>query len=317
MLPHMRRGREDSFLQPNRRPRIKYYSFRSDNALSLTNAGSTFAASFGNDQSWAGAKNVKIAAVRATIWFATPNLTLPAQMLLSFTYPGTETPPVQLAVDIPRGLHGFDGLNDRIRRRLVEFNVREDAFALDADWATQKINFVFKLPGTLSLGGSGARELAIILGLKKPFSTANNPTDPQATQSVSDSVDFLARSLADPVPGIIPGWTVDGTSESRVIAPFHARFEPLQFFNISTNLADGGLVGNAGVQLGVVAQVMIDRLPGEQIVYDPANPIEVDASAFEGVQLPLAVFILMDDKFNSVDTNGQAWTVTIRVREDL
>ena len=48
-----------------------------------------------------------------------------------------------------------------------------------------------------------------------------------------------------------------------------------------------------------------------------ANPIEVDASAFEGVQLPLAVFNLMDDKFNSVDTNGQAWTVTIRVREDL
>ena len=108
-----------------------------------------------------------------------------------------------------------------------------------------------------------------------------------------------------------------GLLKSRVIAPFHARFEPLQFFNISTNLADGGLVGNAGVQLGVIAQVMIDRLPGEQIVYDPANPIEVDASAFEGVQLPLAVFNLMDDKFNSVDTNGQAWTVTIRVREDL
>ncbi len=43
--------------------------------------------------------------------------------------------------------------------------------------------------------------------------------------------------------------------------------------------------------------------------------IQVDASAFEGAQLPVATFNLLDDKFNSLDTNGQPWTVTIRVRE--
>jgi hypothetical protein len=115
---------------------------------------------------------------------------------------------------------------------------------------------------------------------------------------------------------LIPGWTSTGSYERRLVAPYHARFDHIQFFNITTNLADGGMIGNGGVAQGVIAQVLLDRLAGEQIVYDPGNPIEVDASAFEGPQLPTATFNLLDDKYNSLDTNGQPWTVTIRVREE-
>ena len=108
--------RDSSALVPSTRPRVRFYTFRSDNATNVSNNGSTFSASFGNDNYWEGAKHVKISAVRATIWFAMPNLYRDATLLLTFQLPAEEAmgdedppdapPPVVVPVFIPRGLYG-------------------------------------------------------------------------------------------------------------------------------------------------------------------------------------------------------------------
>ncbi len=64
---------------------------------------------------------MKIAAVRAIIWFAMPNLYQDATLLLTFKLPPEEAqggedpsdapPPVVVPVFIPRNLYGYDGLN--------------------------------------------------------------------------------------------------------------------------------------------------------------------------------------------------------------
>ena len=82
--------RESTFLVPDTRPRVRFYTFRSDNSTGVSNNGSTFTASFGNDNYWEGAKHVKIAAVRATIWFAMPNLYRDAALRLTFQRPAEE-----------------------------------------------------------------------------------------------------------------------------------------------------------------------------------------------------------------------------------
>jgi hypothetical protein len=257
-----------------------------------------------------------------------PNLERDATLLLTFQLPAEEAktgappnplpPPVVVPVPIQRGLYGYDGINALISRSLTASGLSSNAFQLYADFATQKINMVFKVPGTVEFQGLGQLDLLLMLGFAKPSFTPIAPTDPHVMQEPeeTDAKDYYAAA-GGRYEALIPGWTATGTREQRFVAPYHARFDHIQFFNITSNLADGGMVGNGGVSQGVIAQVLINRLPGEQIVYDPGNPIEVDASAFEGAQIPMATFNLLDDKFNSLDTNGQPWTVTIRVREDL
>jgi hypothetical protein len=114
----------------------------------------------------------------------------------------------------------------------------------------------------------------------------------------------------------IPGWSSSGAFIQRIPAPFHARFDHVQYFNIQSNLADGGLYGNNGVAQNIIAQVLIDRLVGEQIVYDPNIPIELPTTAFNNGNWPTSgTFTLMDDKFRPCDTNGQPWTITIRLQQ--
>ena len=62
----------------------RFYTFRSDDAKSVSSDGSTFSVSFGNkDPSWADVRNVKISAVRATIWWTVPNLQQTSRVSLS------------------------------------------------------------------------------------------------------------------------------------------------------------------------------------------------------------------------------------------
>jgi len=82
--------RDSLLLAPDTRPRVRFYTFRSDNATSLSNLGSTFSVSFGNDSYWEGAKHVKIAAVRATLWFSMPNLQSDAGIRLTFQLPASD-----------------------------------------------------------------------------------------------------------------------------------------------------------------------------------------------------------------------------------
>jgi hypothetical protein len=114
----------------------------------------------------------------------------------------------------------------------------------------------------------------------------------------------------------IPGWTSTETKTGRIYAPYHARFDRIQYFNLWSNLVDGGFYGNNGQAKGVIAQVLIDRLVGEQIVYDPNIPIEHHTQAFSNGSWPTkGEFQLLDDKFCSCDTNGQSWTITVRIQQ--
>ena len=284
--------------------------------MSVSGDGSTFTVSFGNrDPDWSRVQKVKLSAVRSTIWWTVPNIHS-TSIHLHFEKPtndGGDVPTITMydvEVHIPKGLYGYGALNTLIDTALVSQSIPKGTFSFYADYATQKIVLRFKWPGSVRFGSS---ELATVLGFLRPPQSAFTPSDVQRAQSVDtgEAPEWQSSSTTYTVSNIPSGLLFKG-----IEAPFSARFDHIQYFNIQTSLADGGLYGNNGVAQNVIAQVLIDRQVGEQIVYDPNIPIQVDTSAFSNGHWPsLATFSLMDDKFRPCDTNGQPWTITIRLQE--
>ena len=301
----------------NRRALLeRYYSFRSDDAVSTNSDGSSFTVGFGHaDPAWQRVQKVKLSAVRSTIWWTVPNVQATSiylyfQRTSSDTFGNSLAAVYSVEVKIPKGLYGYNALNSLIDTALVNQNIPKGTFSLYADYATQKINLRFKWAGHVRFGSS---ELATILGFYRPPLNSLSPTDPQRAQSVDlgEAPEWTSAST------IYEALTIPaGTGYSSLIAPYHARFDHIQYFNVQSSLADGGLFGNSGVAQNIIAQVLIDRQVGEQIVYDPNIPIQVDTTAFTNGNWPSsATFTLLDDKFRSCDTNGQPWTITIRLQE--
>ncbi len=296
----------------------RFYTFRSDDAQSVSSDGSTFTVCFGNrDPSWSDVRNVKISAVRATIWWTVPNIDA-TSLYITFVTPVSGTVPIlyenqDVEVKIPRGLYGFGALNTLIDDALTAAALPRGSFSLYANYATQKIELSFKRPGFVRLGNA---DLARVLGFLKPQQSAFAPTEVNQNQAVESGEAPSWNGVATQYFAAIPGWSSSGAFIQRIPAPFHARFDHVQYFNIQSNLADGGLYGNNGVAQNIIAQVLIDRLVGEQIVYDPNIPIELPTTAFNNGNWPTSgTFTLMDDKFRPCDTNGQPWTITIRLQQ--
>ena len=260
-------------------------------------------------------KSAKISAVRSTIWWTVPNLE-DTSLFLTFLVPASDTiNPITTRTDvevkIAKGLYGYGAINALISEALRAKNVTTSAFTLYADYATQKIQCKFGQPGYMRLGSA---QLAEMLGFKHPQTTASAPT------VQSDSVDQGEAPEWQDATTVyncsIPGWKSTETKTGRIYAPYHARFDRIQYFNLWSNLVDGGFYGNNGQAKGVIAQVLIDRLVGEQIVYDPNIPIEHHTQAFSNGSWPTkGEFQLLDDKFRSCDTNGQSWTITVRIQQ--
>ena len=174
----------------NRRALLeRYYSFRSDDALSTNSDGSSFTVGFGHaDPAWVRVQKVKLSAVRATIWWTVPNVQA-TSIYLYFQRTATDTFGNSLAavynveVKIPKGLYGYNALNSLIDTALANQNIPKGTFSLYADYATQKINLRFKWPGHVRIGSA---ELATVLGFYRPPLNSRSPTDPQRAQSAGD-----------------------------------------------------------------------------------------------------------------------------------
>ena len=296
----------------------RFYAFRSDDAADISSDGSRFTVNFGTrDPSWADVKSAKISAVRSTIWWTVPNLE-DTSLFLTFLVPSSDlVNPITVQTDIEvkfaKGLYGYGALNTLISDALRLRNVPTSAFTLYADYATQKIQLRFGRPGYVR---QGSVQLAEMLGFKHPQATAAAPSDLAQQTSVEQGEAPERQDSTSVYRCAIPGWTSPEASSGRVYAPYPARFDRIQYFNLWSNLVDGGFYGNNGQAKGVIAQVLIDRLVGEQIVYDPNIPIEHHTQAFSRGNWPTkGEFQLLDDKFRPCDTNGQSWTITVRIQQ--
>jgi hypothetical protein len=109
-----------------------------------------------------------------------------------------------------------------------------------------------------------------------------------------------------------------GAGHSLVAAPFHARFDTIQYLQVASDIVDTGFYTNNGQASNVIAQVMINVSAGTQIVYEPSVPLEVATSRFSSSTgsggVTRARFILYDQDMTPCDTMGQTWTILLRLK---
>ena len=250
--------------------------------------GSTFTFEFGQNGLQLDSKNVSIAIVRGTFWWTIPNI---ADSTIELTFPAVPNayPTLSISVDIPKGLYTYQLLNERLYYALSTLQTDYEDFPsqavyLQADLAIQKLAFACAVPVSIRLRSRSDRvenNLAYVLGF---------PVD-----------DSMIYSL---------------TEAGLISAPEYARFDSVQFLQVaSQDLCDTGIVQNDGTSRGVIAQITINVPPGAQITYDPSNPLEIPTTVFSGSRPKAqAKMTLLDHNGETVDTNGQVWSVLVRVR---
>lgn len=223
------------------------------------------------------AQNVSVALIQSTIWWTIPNFqACVIQVYVTDEKKGEVNVPVQ----IPKGIYNYKQINVLIGNALEDQQFPRTLVQFVENGATSTIDLVFSAPGAL-LFPSGSCE--------KQFGYDGN-------------VRYEYTGLL-------------GAASKFIRAPRTASFDTIQYLTIGTDLVDDGFRLNGGVFRGVIANVVVNALPGYQITAEPATPLEVASNVFEGAAgRTRATFHLMDQDGNAVDTNGEAWTLLLRIR---
>lgn len=212
--------------------------------------------------------------VSATVWWVMPNVS-PEIANDQFNFIVSATP---YNFTIPKGLYSRSALDSLIGRELVNLGFDSDDITLSEDTATQKTIFIFKNAGW-QVDFTQPDSPLVLTG----FDARLIPAAP-STAGQSDSSDNTAS------------------------------FNTINSFLIHTpGLVTGGIpINNQG--RNIIASVPIDVNPGSQIVFQPRNPVKVDANELIGKTLNAYNVELTSESNEEVDTNGEFFDFVGQIR---
>ena len=256
-----------------------YLSVNSDLASSRSGNGSEFTVNFQPALAIpANSRNVTVSMVQGTIWWTIPNFVNCIIQLFIFTDLGE----VPLTVNIPKGLYNYKQINVLISNALQDSDYARDVVQFVENGATSSIDLSFTIPAALLFPAASCW---------KQFGYSPN----------------VRYQYVSPL---------DATYRSKFVrAPQTASFDTIQYLTVGTSLVNAGFRLNGGAYKGIIANVIVNAAPGYQITVAPSNPLEIPTSSFETPGgLERATFTLMDQDGYPVDTNGEAWTLLLRIR---
>ncbi len=214
------------------------------------------------------AKNVYITVQEATVWNVVANIITNVNDRFELSYfDGFIT--VAFNVQIPQGLYDLPNLDDTLNRLFVNAGSPSNLITLVADSATGKVVIDINVlaPETILLD----------------FTISN---------SVRDIIGFNSQIIAAQ------------SGPVGVVSDNVARFNTIDYFLIHTSIVGRGLrIGDS--YNNTIAQVLIDSVPGNQIISRPFNPPQIPSQEIAGNKISSAQFWLTDQSNNRVDTNGE------------
>jgi hypothetical protein len=221
-----------------------------------------------------GALDAELACLTATVWNTSPNISAAFGNNI-FTYTTATAPAGTYTVNILEGLYSLTALSGYISNALVNNGHPAGLFGLAADDATQ-------------------RSIVII-------------------SNVGDSVDLSVANSVAPILGfgaVVLTATVAG---ARFYSTSTAAFNRVDQYLIRSNIVAGGLPVNANTT-GIVANIPITVSPGSQIVYEPTNPIWVDATDLIASGRQNLDFALVDQLGRATPTAGEIYSCVLALR---
>lgn len=221
---------------------------------------------------------VYVSAEESSVWFVTPNIITGVNDTLYVTGPSALDVVTPYVVTIPQGLYSLEALSVAIARELETAGAKTSPLPI------------------ISLSGDDATQRAVL--------TVNYATV---------SVDFTPADTFRDVIGFNSGVVGPfGTVPSNQLAPNAAAFNTVNYYLIHSDLVTQGIrFGTTFSQ--VISQVLITGTPGNQIVSTPFNPPRVQAQYLAGATRSRISFWLTDERQALVETNGEYWTVRIRI----
>lgn len=226
------------------------------------------------------ARNVSVSLIQGTFWWTIPNLD---STTLVITFLTTQDNPVEktITVSFPKGLYSYNEINTAINDEVKAAGFDINSVVFRVNGATNRMVLVFEIPALVVFDASN-QPLAKLLGF--------------------DLGDYRYQ----PVSAQYQEAVIEGQNT--------AAFDTVQYLTVGTSMVDTGFQLNGGVYRGIIARVGINAEAGYQILYQPSVPLEVRTDLLSGNGITRAEFHLMDQDGNLVDTNGQDWSVLIRIR---
>ena len=228
------------------------------------------------------ARNVSLSLIQGTFWWTIPNL---ETSTLRINFLVTSTNLVEKPVDVTfrKGLYSYKEINQAVTDAVIQAGFPSNSVLFRVNGATNRMMMVFTVPCELTFDSSNLA-LGTLLGF--PISVYRyNGSDSKSGDTLS----------------VLEGLNI-------------AAFDTVQYLTVGTSLVDTGFQLNGGIYRGVIAHIGITSEAGYQIVFEPMNPLEVSTDQLSGNGVTRAEFTLMDQDGNLVDTNGQDWSLLLRIR---
>ena len=265
-------------------PKEKSFFFISDPAnpgVNVSQSGGQFTVQLNESiQLPKGAVSASMACIQANIWNTIPNIS-PELGNDKFTFTTLNAAnPGTYALTIPKGLYSLSALNAYLATQFTNLGLPSNLITLSGDDATQKSVLTF-------LEASGA------LADHVDFTIAN---------SVRTILGFDAR--ISPAAAQIAGYSDFGDDV--------AAFNQTNSFLIQSNIVPGGIPLNANSPQ-IVASVPITVKSGQQIVYQPDNPIWFDAMALRQGRQNIS-FSLLNESLVPQDTNNEQYSLVLQLK---
>ena len=263
-------------------PKVTSYAFSSDpnaGAQNVHNKGSSFSVALNKPIAIpSGAISCSVDVIQANVWFVTPNISADLGNN-NFYFSSAVTNPGSYHITIPDGLYSLADLNATPSREFANLGFAANIILLSPDGPTSRSIITFTIAG-LDVDFTQANTVRTILG----FNSRTSPASPPSVAAESDYSDNPAA------------------------------FNQINSFYIRSSLiaSDGLPINNMAA--GIIAAIPTNVVePGEQIIYQPQVPIDIDASSIIGRPIQSITFDLVDDQFRPVNTVGEYWSLILHI----
>lgn len=250
-------------------------------ASSVSSDGSSFTVSLDTPiQISADAYDLHLTAPSSTVWWVIANIETGVNDLMKVISDGSGATPAAVAtynIVIPEGLYDLTGLNNSIQTQLLNAGAEASGILeLSPDEATQKVEII----------------MTNFTGISVDFTIA---------QTFRDILGFNSQIVG-------PNVTVNFT----FLADNTANFNTIEYFLIHSDLVLQGMRLN-GDYSQIIAQVLIDRSPGSQIISTPFNPPKLSADNLINSNRKTIRFYITDNQNNSLNMRGEFWSVRVEI----
>jgi len=126
------------------------------------------------------------------------------------------------------------------------------------------------------------------------------------------SIDFTGTDTCRDVLGFTSIITSISAGQS-ILGNKEAKFNRVENYLIRSDIVSSGIPQNDTAS-GIIAEIPIDAGPGDQIRYNPFNPLRCDATDLIGKSKQALTFMLLDQETRDVSTTGEYWSLTVVIR---